>query len=93
MRALANRTSPKQPLYAAIGIACLSIPYAAGFRGRYPVQAAALSVGQGVVLFLVVFAIAFPVCYGLRLLGVHMGRWGGREEDTPPPKSDGEMRD
>jgi hypothetical protein len=77
-----NRTSPKKPLIAALGISCLSLLHAFGYRGKLHPAAEPLGVGETVALFVAVFIVAFPLCYLLRMLGVHMGAWGGKEHDA-----------
>ena len=81
-----NRTSPKKPLIAALGVACLSIFHSLGYRGKYRPSVAPLSLEEAVLLFLVVFFCAFVVFYPLRMLGVRMGAWGGKEEEADPDR-------
>jgi hypothetical protein len=78
---ITNRTSPKKPLIAAFAMACLSVLYALGFRGRYHPSVAPLSFYESARLFVIVLSVSFVIFYPLRMLGVHMGPIGGKEDD------------
>ena len=80
-----RRTSPKRPLIAAFAMACLSIGYALGYRGRYNPAVASLSLGESVRLFVMVLSAAFIIFYPLQMLGVQMGWLGGKEEEPIHP--------
>src|SRR5690606_40214387 len=79
-----KRTSPKKPLLAALGLACISIPYSLGYNGKYHIFSGPSSFTEATVSFVAIFIVTFPVCYLLRILGVHMGPWGGPESDPAP---------
>lgn len=81
---LKNRTSPKRPLIAALIAACLSMLFAAGYRGKYKPAVSAAPFEEFVLIFVIVFIAAFVVFYVLRLLGVHIS-FGGREEEPIQP--------
>ena len=76
-----NRASPKKPLIAAFAVACLSMLYAVGYRGKYNPSASPLSFGEAFRLFVMVMSSAFIAFYLLRLLGVQMGWLGEKEEE------------
>ena len=68
-----NRTSPKKPLIAAFTVACLSMLFAVGYRGKFKPSEASLGLNESIRLFVFVLAGGFIVFYLLRLLGVQMG--------------------
>lgn len=76
-----NRLSPKKPLLAALGLACLSVLFSLGYRGKYHPGASALSLAEGARVFVLVLSGSFIVLYPLRMLGVQIGPWGGKEEE------------
>jgi hypothetical protein len=71
---LQNPDSPKKPLLYALMVACFSVPYALGYRGKHHQSVTPLSFVAGFKIFAVVFAIAFVVFFVLRMLGVPLDR-------------------
>jgi len=80
-----KRLSPKKPLLAALGLACLSVLFSMGYRGKYRPAGASVGFPEGARVFVMVLSGSFVVLYPLRMLGVHMGPWGGKEEEPIQP--------
>ena len=69
-----NRTSPKKPLIAALLVACISVPYCLGYRGKFRLSAESLDFASSARVFLFVTGASFIVFYPLRILGVLFDR-------------------
>jgi hypothetical protein len=78
---LKNRSSPKRPLLAALVFAWAGVLFELGAAKNS--QHGAPESAEIVRLFLLVFAISFPILYALRVLGLQIGWLGCREVDDP----------
>jgi hypothetical protein len=77
-----NRMSPKKPLIAAFCAALVGVAYAMGYRGKWRPSVESLSAADTARVFIVVLCATFVCFYILRMLGVQMGLFGGREKGS-----------